>query len=83
MTVAFGSLFNNVYATRLDSSGVTASNVRVPLGYGPKEKWIRRLREQNPLDDDSNETAITLPRLSFEMNSITYDPNRKKNTIQK
>ena len=83
MTVAFGSMFNNVYATRLNSDGSTAAHVRVPLGYGPKDKWIRRLREQNPLDDDSNETSITLPRLSFEMTSLTYDPDRKKNTIQK
>ena len=44
---------------------------------------MRRLREQNPLDEDSNETSITLPRLSFEMTSLTYDPDRKKNTIQK
>ena len=83
MTVAFGSMFNNVYATRLNSDGTTAAHVRVPLGYGPKDKWVRRLREQNPLDDDSNETAITLPRLSFEMTSLTYDPDRKKNPIQK
>jgi len=83
MTVAFGSMFNNVYATRLNSDGTTAAHVRVPLGYGPKDKWVRRLREQNPLDDDSNETSITLPRLSFEMTSLTYDPDRKKNTIQK
>tara|TARA_B100001094_G_scaffold333124_2_gene408839 strand:- start:10370 stop:11212 length:843 start_codon:yes stop_codon:yes gene_type:complete len=83
MTVAFGSMFNNVYATRLNSDGTTAAHVRVPLGYGPKDKWVRRLREQNPLDEDSNETSITLPRLSFEMTSLTYDPDRKKNTIQK
>ena len=82
LTVAFGSLFNNVYVTRLNASGTTTSQIRIPLGYGPKEKWIRRLRESNPIDDD-NVTEVTLPRMSFEITSITYDPNRKKNTIQK
>ena len=40
MTVAFGSLFNNVYVQRLNSSGDEDSRIRVPLGYGPKEKYI-------------------------------------------
>jgi len=83
LTVAMGSLFNNIHVVRTDANGDTTSQVRVPLGYGPKEKWIRKLRESNTLADDTSDTQITLPRLSFEMNSIHYDPNRKKNTMQK
>ena len=82
LTVAFGSLFNNVYVQRLDSDGEETSRIRVPLGYGPKQKWIRRLRENSTLGD-SNDVQITLPRMSFEMTSATYDSSRKKNTMQK
>tara|TARA_Y100000004_G_scaffold186304_1_gene237655 strand:- start:601 stop:1437 length:837 start_codon:yes stop_codon:yes gene_type:complete len=79
LTVAFGSLFNNIYVQRLNSSGVEVERIRVPLGYGPKQKWIRRLREQN----DSNETQISLPRMSFEMSDASYSSERKKNTLVK
>ena len=83
LTVAFGSLFNNIYVVRTDASGTVSSNIRVPLGYGPKQKWLRRLREPSSITDDTVDAEVSLPRLSFEMSSITYDPNRKKNTIQK
>lgn len=83
LTVAFGSLFNNVYVQRLDSSGNETSRIRVPLGYGPKQKYIRRLREDSTLKEDSSDVQITLPRMSFEMTSATYDSARKKNTMQK
>ena len=83
LTVAFGSLFNNVYVVRTNSSGTATSNIRVPLGYGPKQKWLRRLRESSSITDDTTDAEVSLPRLSFEMTSITYDPNRKKNAIQK
>lgn len=81
MTVAFGSLFNNVYVQRLDSSGAETERIRVPLGYGPKQKYIRRLNEQGSIDDDPK-SQITLPRLSFELSNVTYDASRKRNTLQ-
>ena len=83
LTVAFGSLFNNVYVQRLDSNDSETERIRVPLGYGPKQKWIRRLRESSSINDDTRDTQITLPRLAFELNSIAYDGGRKRNTIQK
>ena len=82
LTVAFGSLFNNVYVQRLDSNGDETSRIRVPLGYGPKQKYIRRLRESSTIGD-SSDVQMTLPRMSFEMTSAAYDPSRKKNTMQK
>jgi hypothetical protein len=81
MTVAFGSLFNNVYVQRLNASGEETSRLRVPLGYGPKEKYIRRLRESSTIGD-SSDVEITLPRMSFQMTSAIYDSARKKNTLQ-
>ena len=76
LTVAFGSLFNNVYVQRLDSNGDETSRIRVPLGYGPKQKYIRRLRESSTIGD-SSDVQMTLPRMSFEMTSAAYDPSRK------
>ena len=56
LTVAFGSLFNNVYVQRLDSNDSETERIRVPLGYGPKQKWIRRLRESSSINDDTRDT---------------------------
>ena len=82
LTVAFGSLFNNIYVQRLDSSGTETERIRVPLGYGPKQKYIRRLRELGSIDSDNPQSQITLPRLSFELDTVTYDSTRKRNTLQ-
>lgn len=76
-TVAiFGSLFNNIYVIRQDSSGKSISQVKVPLAYAPKEKYLERIRENPDLDADT-QVAIKLPRMSFEITSLTYDPERK------
>lgn len=83
ITVAFASLFNDIYVTRLNSDGTTQKQIRVPLGYGPKQKYIRRLNENNSISSDSTDVAITLPRLAFNMTGIEYDSARKKNTLQR
>ncbi len=77
LTVAFGTLFNNVYVIRLDQNGGVEKEIRVPLAYGPKEKWIRKLNEQQ------SDFEMELPRMSFNISSISYDSARKKNTLQK
>jgi len=77
VVVALGSIFNDVYVTRLNSDGTTKEEIRVPLAYGPKEKWIRKLRES------SSDFQMELPRMSFNMTSMTYDSGRKKNTLQR
>ena len=46
ITVGFGTLFNNVYMTRMNLDGTKDSEMRVPLAYGPKTKWIRNPRLQ-------------------------------------
>ena len=53
----------------------------MPLAYGPKEKFLVRLDQQSSLNN--REFAITLPRMGFEISSITYDPTRKLTRIQK
>jgi hypothetical protein len=77
--VAFGSLFNNIYIYHKDENGSTASEIKVPISYGPIQKFLARI-EQKP--DLRKRVAITLPRMSFEMNSIRYDGSRKVSTMQ-
>ena len=80
----FGTLFNNIYIIRKDSSGNGISQVKVPLSFAPKNKFLERIRENPDLDTDTK-VAVKLPRMSFEITSINYDPQRqlqKTNSFQ-
>jgi hypothetical protein len=69
----FGTLFNNISIKR--ESGEI---IKVPLAYGPRQKFIARLQQDADLGlDGSTRTAISLPRMGFEMSSIGYDSTRK------
>lgn len=81
--IAFGRLFSDVYVERKQGDSVTGTTIQrlqVPISYAPKEKWIVRL-DQQP-DIENNVTAITLPRMSFEINGYAYDSSRKLNRMQ-
>ena len=79
--IAFGTLFNNITLKKKDpETGDVLEEEKVPLAYGPKNKFLTRL-EQNP--DVGRKVAITLPRLYFEMTGIDYDSARKTSPIQK
>ena len=73
--VAFGTLFNNIELRR------TNEVMKVPLAYGPKQKFLARL-DQTP-DPTNKRVQITLPRISFEINGIQYDSSRKVSPTQK
>lgn len=77
--IAFGSLFNDINIRHLNSSGEIKSTIKVPLAYGPTQKFLARL-EQSP--DLNKPIQITLPRMSFEFVGLTYDPSRKSTTTQ-
>ena len=81
--IAFGTIFNNINIKRLDSSGNPLQNIRVPLSYSPKEKFITRLEQQADLTGDDSSVAITLPRMAFDITGYSYDPSRKLNKNQK
>ena len=78
--VAFGALFNDIYIVRKDAAGVAVQTLKVPLAYGPKQKFIIRLEADPNLDQ---KVAITLPRIGFEIAGLDYDPSRKLNRIIK
>lgn len=81
LIVAFGSLFNNIRISSTNSSGVEQF-IKVPLSYGPKEKFIRRIEEDSSIGNNSK-VQMTLPRLGFNITDMSYDGTRKRNTLQK
>ena len=80
VVVAFGTIFNNINIVRTNSSGAVTQSMKVPLAYGPKQKFLTRLREDPNLN---KKVALTLPRIGFEISGISYDPSRKLNSVQK
>tara|TARA_R110002020_G_scaffold404091_1_gene614177 strand:- start:690 stop:1436 length:747 start_codon:yes stop_codon:yes gene_type:complete len=80
LVIAFGSVFNEIYVTRSDSSGNEEQRLRVPLTYSSKEKFMRKLDEQSGISDKTK-IEISLPRMSFELASIDYDPSRHLNKL--
>lgn len=78
--VAFGSLFNDIYIARYDSSGRETERVKVPLSYMTKQKFISRLNQDPSLN---NPFHSSLPRMSFEFSNLVYDPSRKNDSLQR
>lgn len=76
---AFGTLFNNIEIRHKDKNEQTFSTTKVPLNYGPIQKFLARTEQQPELP---SQLAVTLPRMSFEMVSIEYDQSRKSSVIQ-
>ena len=78
MVVAFGSLFNTIEVRRTDSSDAVTEVVKIPLSYGPKDKMLTRISADPNLNP---KVALTVPRMGFELTSMTYDGTRKLNTM--
>ena len=71
--ISFGTLFNGLTIKQ------EGSTVKVPLAYGPTQKFLARLEQAPNL---SQATQISLPRMSFEFTGLTYDSSRKVTTTQ-
>lgn len=80
VVVAFGTMFNDIHLVRTNNAGEVTQTMKVPLAYGPKSKWLARLREDPNL---TKKVAVTLPRIGFEIQTVSYDSSRKLNSIQK
>ena len=75
--VCFGTLFNNIYIQRRNEDESIAQTMLVPLSYSTKQKMISRIQEAPEFVPGRAKYAITLPRMGFEITSLTYDPARK------
>jgi hypothetical protein len=83
MVSAFGTLFNNIEVHKIDANGNLLQKIKVPLSYGPRQKFLARIEERTSLDD--TKLGIKLPRMSFEITSLTYDSSvaiQKGNVIK-
>ena len=76
--ISFGSLFNGLEIRHTNNDN-TVSVIKVPLAYGPTQKFLARLEQQADLNKP---IQMTLPRMSFEFNGLQYDPTRKSTQTQ-
>ncbi len=77
--IAFGTLFNDIRIRHKDGTS-SISEKRVALAYGPMQKFLARLEQQADLNRAVQK--IELPRMSFEMNTVSYDSTRKAGITQ-
>lgn len=78
--IAFGTLFNNISIKKYGTDGKSISQIKVPIAYGPIQRFLARIEQQPNFDDN---VAISLPRLSFQLTSYVYDATRKASPVQK
>lgn len=84
VVVAFASLFNDIYISRLDNDGNEVERIKVPIAYGSPQKFIARLvRIDNDFDSAKVKIENYIPRMAFGIQSFTYDPSRKLNTMNR
>ena len=74
----FGTLFNDLNVERKNSSGIVIEKFKVPLAYGPKQKWLLAIQESTL---SRKVSAIRVPRMGFALTGLAYDSVRKLNTI--
>lgn len=72
--IMFGTMFNDIDVQRFNTAGERIQTLRVPIAYGPKEKFLVRLAQDPNFDRD---VAISLPRMSFEITTMNYNSTRK------
>ena len=77
--ISFGTLFNDIHIRHKDQEGKEISDMKVALAYGPMQKFLARIEQQPELN---RATQITLPRMSFEMTTLSYDATRKSTVTQ-
>lgn len=72
-------MFNDIHIKHKNNDGDILSDIKVPLAYGPIQKFLAKIQQQENL---AKPIAITLPRMTFEMVSISYDSTRKSGITQ-
>ena len=77
----FGTLFNDINVVRRDASDVIKEQIKVPIAYSPRDRWILRLRRARGVSGTDEAVAMSLPRMGFDLTGITYDGTRKLNTM--
>jgi len=76
----FGTLFNDINVIRNAADGSVLNQVKVPLSYGPKEKFLSRLDQEHGRNQP---VALKLPRMAFEITDLSIDANQKLSKMNK
>ena len=76
----FGTLFNDLNIERTNASGTVTEKIKIPLAYGPKQKWLLAMSDTTA---SRKVTATRSPRMGFALTSVDYDSVRKLNTVGK
>ena len=66
-----------MHILRTAADGKVLSQVKLPLTYAPRRNFISRLEEMSKGEQSERKVALKLPRMSFEIVSITYDAARQ------
>lgn len=77
LVIGFGNLFDNITLVRYNPDNTEAERFLVPIAYAAKELYVQRIEGDPNLD---KKVQMTLPRMSFEMNGLSYDASRKQST---
>lgn len=77
--ILFGRLFEDIHIVRKnDQTGAEVTRFQVPIVYAPKEKMVTRLLSDPDLQ---RQLGALLPRMSFEITSVSYDSTRQQNAL--
>jgi hypothetical protein len=80
VVVAFGSMFNDIEIVRFLKDGTPKERFKVPLSYGAKEKYLTQITSDPTL---TKSIATVVPRISFNLDAMSYDASRKQVTTLK
>jgi hypothetical protein len=76
IVVSFGTIFNEIFLQRYNRDGTVKKEIfKVPLSYGPKEKYLTRITADPTL---TKSVSTVVPRIAFDMTGISYDTSRKQ-----
>jgi len=78
--IAFGNMFNNITIDRRDEQNNIVKTLRIPLAYAPRQKFLTVIAQKPVVEE--NVKQVILPRMSFEMTGINYDPQRRISIVQ-
>ena len=76
--IVFGTMFNDMVVWRRNNAGSIVKRIKVPIAYGPRAKFLSRLKQDPNL---SKPSGIDLPRMSFQISGYNYDVTRKLPTV--
>ena len=80
IVIAFGTMFNDIEIIRYMKDGTPKERFKVPLSFGPKEKYLTRILSDPSL---TKSVATTIPRISFNLDAVSYDSSRKQQSTLK